>query len=64
MARPKHVVIDGKSYLWRDLLRLRREQTTQESVQPSLFVLKDDARPASQREADGRYQEPTLFKID
>jgi hypothetical protein len=64
MARPKHVVIDGKSYLWRDLLRLRREQTTPEPVQPALFELKKDARPASQRKADGRYQEPTLFKID
>jgi hypothetical protein len=64
MARPKHVVIDGKSYLWRDILRLRRAQATQEPVQPALFELKEDTRPASQRKADGRYHEPTLFKLD
>ena len=64
MALPKLILIDGKMYLWKDILRLRREQRTPEPIQPALFELKADARPASQRKADGRYQEPTLFKID
>jgi hypothetical protein len=29
--------------------------------QPALFELKNDCRPAGERTAAGRYQEPTLF---
>ena len=61
----RFVEIDGKRYLWRDLLKLRREQKQLEpEKQLTLFELKTDARPASQVSADGRYSEPTLFKID
>ena len=57
--------IDGRRYLWRDILKLRREQKEFEpETQLALFELKTDARPASQVSADGRYREPTLFKID
>jgi hypothetical protein len=50
---------------WRISLKLRREQrkATRQS-QLTLFELKDDRRPASQQTADGRYAEPTLFKVD
>ncbi len=59
------VEIDGKRYLWRDILMLRREQRRRErQPQPTLFELKDDARPVSQRSAAGRYAEPTLFDGD
>jgi hypothetical protein len=59
------IVIDGKRYAWRDLLKLRREQRkAARQTQLTLFELKDDRRPATQRTADGRYAEPTLFKVD
>ena len=61
----RFVEIDGKRFLWRDILKLRREQKNEERrLQLSLFELKTDRRPASQESAEGRYREPTLFKID
>jgi hypothetical protein len=62
---PAFIVIDGKRYAWRDILKLRREQRkAMRHAQLTLFEMKDDRRPASQRTADGRYEEPTLFKVD
>jgi hypothetical protein len=59
------VVIDGKRYLWKDILKLRREQRkTARQRQLTLFELKDDSRPASQRTAEGRFTQPTLFGVD
>jgi hypothetical protein len=61
----RFVEIDGRRYLWLDLLRLRREQKELDPErQLTLYELKADSRPASQASADGRYLEPTLFKID
>jgi hypothetical protein len=62
MAR--FVDIDGKRYLWRDILNMRREQRKAErQPQPLLFELKEDRRPDSQRKAAGRFSEPTLFEL-
>ena len=62
---PTFIVIDGKRYAWRDILKLRREQRkAARQSQMTLFELKDDRRPATQRTADNRYTEPTLFKAD
>jgi hypothetical protein len=48
--------------LWRDILKLRREQCkAAEQAQPVLFNLQDDERPKSQRKAAARYEEPALF---
>ena len=45
----RFVEIDGRRYLWRDLLKLRREQKQLEpEKQLTLFELKTDRRPASQ----------------
>jgi len=61
----KLLITDRKRYLWRDLLKLRREQKQLEpEKQLTLFELKMDVRSASQSSADSRYREPTLFKID
>jgi hypothetical protein len=59
----RYVLLDGKRYLWRDILKMRREQVKQErqARQPALFEMHNDMRPAKQRFADGRYSEPTLF---
>ena len=60
--RPKFLIIEGKRIAWRDILRMRLEQREQPPQQPTLFPLKEDARPASQRTAAGRYTEPLLFE--
>jgi hypothetical protein len=64
MAMP-FIVIDGKRYAWKEILKLRREQwKAARQRQLTLFELKDDSRPASQRTAEGRFAEPTLFPVD
>jgi hypothetical protein len=64
MSRHSTIVIDGKCYRWRDILRMRQEQraATAKASQLELFaVLPDDRRPAHERTASGRYQQPSLF---
>ena len=54
MASPKF--IDGKRFVWRDLLQRRREQLAAEKTeQPALFEIKRDCRPIPARTATGRY---------
>ena len=62
----RYVLIDNKRYEWKEILRLRREQTRDQRPvqQPTLFEVRNDSRPASQQTARGRYEEPTLFKVD
>jgi hypothetical protein len=65
VSPPRFIEIEGRRYLWRDILTLRREQRRQSApAQPTLFEVKDDARPPSQRSAAGRFAEPTLFDGD
>lgn len=62
---PTFIVIDGKRYVWKEILRLRREQRkATRQPQLTLFALKEDSRPASQRTVEGRFTEPTLFRVD
>lgn len=65
MSVSRFIDIDGKRYLWRDLLRLRQEQraAARQAGQPALFELREDCRPASERTAAGRYREPSLFTL-
>jgi hypothetical protein len=65
MAAPKFIGIDGKRFVWRDLLQRRREQlaAVAKIEQPVLFELKEDCRPVSERTAAGRYREPSLFSL-
>ena len=59
----KTIEVGGVKYLWRDILKLRKEQMkAQRQAQLTLFELKEDTRPQSQRSVDGRYIEPLLFK--
>ena len=59
----RYVVLDGKAYSWKQLLQLRREQRERERKerQPTLFELREDHRPRSQKTASDRYLQPTLF---
>ncbi len=62
MSFPKSIEVNGQRFLWRDLLRMRREQRkAARAAQPVLFELRDDSRPANERTAADRYREPTLF---
>jgi hypothetical protein len=46
---PRTIEIDGKRYVWRDIVTLRRAQlaAVRQAQQPALFKLTDDRRPAS-----------------
>jgi hypothetical protein len=65
MSAPKFLEVNCQRFLWRDLVKLRREQVraAAQARQPALFELKDDSRPASQRSAAGRFSEPLLFTL-
>jgi hypothetical protein len=47
MPLPRFIEIDGRRYLWRDLVALRRAQATPAAEQPALFAMREDHRPAS-----------------
>ncbi len=65
MAGPKFIDIDGKRFVWCELLQRRREQLAAAArvEQPVLFELKEDCRPVPERSAAGRYSEPSLFSL-
>jgi hypothetical protein len=60
----KYIRIDGKRYIWRDIVKLRRHQLEafRKATQPALFEMKKDHRPAADRTAADRYLEPSLFQ--
>jgi len=60
---PRYILIDGKPYVWNELVKLRREQLLARARQRqlTLFDLRLDARPASEHTASGRFLEPSLF---
>jgi hypothetical protein len=61
MPLPRFIVIDGRRYLWRELVELRRTQAMPKAEQPTLFELREDHRPPGERSAADRYLEPSLF---
>jgi hypothetical protein len=65
MASPKFVEIEGKRFLWRELLQRRRDQlmAVGKTEQPALFELKEDRRPMPARNSAGRHREPSLFSL-
>ena len=65
MTNPSYIVLNGRAYVWHELLRMRREQLNAivQAKQLTLFEVKEDARPAIHRTAAGRYLEPSLFSI-
>ncbi len=63
MPLPRFIEIDGRRYLWRDLIEARRAQTAPQVPQPTQFELREDHRPAGERTAVERYREPSLFTV-
>jgi hypothetical protein len=67
MAKPDTLIIGGHGYSWGQICELRRQQLeawrAAEARQLALFELKKDYRPAAERTAAKRYQEPTLLEF-
>ena len=64
MAGPKFIDIDGKRFVWRELLQRRREQLAAARVeQPVLFELKEDCRLCLNAPPPDGYSEPSLFSL-
>jgi hypothetical protein len=63
MTLPRFIEMDGRRYLWRELVALRRVQAKPPAQQPTLFPLRDDCRPPGERNAAERYREPSLFTM-
>jgi hypothetical protein len=63
MPRPKYFEFNGMFVPWRELLQRRKAQLAKaaKAEQPTLFPIKEDHKPASERTAAGRYREPLLF---
>jgi hypothetical protein len=61
MPLPRFIDIDGRRYVWRDLVALRQAQAQPRAAQPTLFELRDDHRPPGERSAAELYREPSLF---
>lgn len=65
MKAPDTIIIEGRAYPWRAILKLRRAQLeawrAAQPEQPALFPLRIDTRPKCERTVAGRYSEPTLF---
>jgi hypothetical protein len=59
----KYFTLDGKRYLWSEIVKMRRDQlkAARHAAQLALFTPQDDSRPKSQQTAAGRLEEPTLF---
>jgi hypothetical protein len=58
-------ILDGRAYNWRKMCELRRQQIeasrAAHGIQPALFELHEDYRPACERSASYRYSGPSLF---
>ena len=61
MAKPRYVEINGRRFLWRELMELRRAQTIAKAEQPALFEMRQDSRPRGDRTARERYEAPNLL---
>ena len=61
MPLPRFIEIDGRRYLWTDLIALRRAQAQRRAAQPTLFELHEDCRPPGERTPAERYCAPSLF---
>ena len=64
------IVLDDLPYdraaklYWRYMREWLRDRARRErQPEPTLFPMKEDARPSSQKKAAGRFAEPTLFEL-
>jgi hypothetical protein len=62
---PRTIIIDGRTYVWRDLVRMRREQLQAIANRPPADPVRAEGglRPETHRTAAGRYLAPSLFAL-
>jgi len=67
LGKPDTIFIDGHAYSWQRICELRRQQLDAWKAalarQLALFEMKEDCRPAAERSAAGRYEEPTFLAL-
>jgi hypothetical protein len=65
IVNPRFIIIDGKAHVWRELVKLRRQQLQElaKAKQMALFEFREDCRPETDRTASRRYLEPSLFSL-
>lgn len=67
MAKPDTLIVDGHALSWQRICDLRRQQLEAwrlaQARQLALFELKEDSRPAAERTAAGRYEQPGLLDL-
>jgi hypothetical protein len=67
MAKPETLVVDGRGFNWQRLCELRRQQLdawrASQAQQLTLFAMREDCRPDSERTSAGRYEAPTMLEL-
>jgi len=60
----RSVLLDGRRYTLKHIHEeyKRQRDEARKAKQLTLFELREDCRPASQRSAGNRYEEPLLFE--
>ena len=63
VTAPRFMDIDGKRYLWRELVERGKAQVKKAAIpeQPTLFAEHEDRRPPGERSAAGDIRSPSLF---
>ena len=65
MRPPDRIMIDGRAYSWRRIVKLRRLQVeawkASRPRQSALFELREDRRSSAERTAAGRFEESILL---
>jgi hypothetical protein len=67
MPRPDTLIVDGHCFNWQRLCELRKRQLearrASQAQQLTLFEMREDCRPESERTSAGRYEAPTLLEL-
>jgi hypothetical protein len=67
MPKPDMLIVDGHGFNWQRLCELRKQQLearrASQAQQLTLFAMRDDCRPASERTSAGRYEAPTMLDL-
>jgi hypothetical protein len=67
MPRPDTLTVDGHGFNWQRLCELRKRQLearrASQAQQLTLFEMREDCRPESERTSVGRYEAPTMLDL-
>jgi hypothetical protein len=61
------LIVDGHGFNWQRLCELRKRQLearrASQAQQLTLFEMREDCRPESERTTAGRYEAPTMLEL-